>query len=275
MASTTRLGLKKPGGGSTGSILPDEVVDIDDLNNNADKLDDAVGFKLCTSTTRPSTPFDGQVIRETDTKNLLYFSVSGSRWVPIDTPNAASDTLRDALFPTPVGGDAVYRTDKRWTERYWDATGAPLCGAGWYPDPGQGPVARLTTNAAASTPGTAGVFGAMPWNQEETDPYGMHDNVTLNTRIVPVVKGLYEVRSNIRFSLAAGVTGWAQVRKNGAADAPSEASTSQPQLTAVTSRLVAITSATDYITIEVTSGTASQPITSVACAVDIKYVRPV
>jgi hypothetical protein len=78
---TTRLGLKKPGGGSTGAITPDEIVDIDDINGNFDLIDSAVGAKLVTSTTRPSTPFDGQIIRESDTKNLLAWSATSSSWL--------------------------------------------------------------------------------------------------------------------------------------------------------------------------------------------------
>lgn len=38
-ASTPFLGLYKPGGGSTGLILPDEVVDIDRINGNSDIID--------------------------------------------------------------------------------------------------------------------------------------------------------------------------------------------------------------------------------------------
>lgn len=38
-ALTPFLSLYKPGGGSTGTITPDEVVDIDRLNNNSDLLD--------------------------------------------------------------------------------------------------------------------------------------------------------------------------------------------------------------------------------------------
>ena len=38
-AFTNFLGLYKPGGGSTGLILPDEVVDIDRINSNMDAID--------------------------------------------------------------------------------------------------------------------------------------------------------------------------------------------------------------------------------------------
>lgn len=38
-AFTTFLNLVKPGGGSTGTVLPDEVVDVDKLNLNSDLID--------------------------------------------------------------------------------------------------------------------------------------------------------------------------------------------------------------------------------------------
>lgn len=46
-ASTPFLGLYKPGGGSSGLITPDEVVDIDRLNGNSDAIDQ---FALSTDT---------------------------------------------------------------------------------------------------------------------------------------------------------------------------------------------------------------------------------
>lgn len=42
-AFTSNLNLYKPGGGSTGTIVPDEVVDIDRINQNSDLIDAAVG----------------------------------------------------------------------------------------------------------------------------------------------------------------------------------------------------------------------------------------
>lgn len=70
--NTTKLGL----------IKPDyvDVVDIADLNTNMDDIDAAVGSTIVTSTTRPSTPFAGQVIFETDTE--LSFVWDGSSWKP-------------------------------------------------------------------------------------------------------------------------------------------------------------------------------------------------
>jgi hypothetical protein len=117
-ASTTRLGLTKPGGGSTGLITPADIVDIDVLNANFDKIDASMGYTIATSGARPSTPFNGQPIFETDTKNEMYWSTAAGRWIPVGVPNAASSALRDALYPAPAGGERVYRTDLGYVQRY-------------------------------------------------------------------------------------------------------------------------------------------------------------
>lgn len=110
-ASTTRLGLYKPGGGSSGLIVPDEAADIDKINGNMDKLDDAAGAYLCTSGTRPATPFSNQIIRETDTKNVMIWSSAAGRWNPVGIPYCTGDANLATLFPTPQPGDTVIRTD--------------------------------------------------------------------------------------------------------------------------------------------------------------------
>jgi hypothetical protein len=53
-------------------------VDVADLNTNADDIDAAVGMTICTSTTRPSSPWDGQSIHETDTDNSFVWN--GTAW---------------------------------------------------------------------------------------------------------------------------------------------------------------------------------------------------
>lgn len=83
---TTRLKLYLAGGGSTSIGGPDEAADIDKQNGNFQKLDAALGAPNYTSSTRPATPFAGQVISETDTGQVMVFdSTRGSgEWVPID-----------------------------------------------------------------------------------------------------------------------------------------------------------------------------------------------
>lgn len=137
-ANTTRLNLYKPGGGATGLILPDEIADIDKINGNMDLIDAAIGARVVTSTTRPTTPFSGQLIYETDTRNTMVYNLSLTAWTPIGVPNAASSAIRDALFPSPVAGNTVYRTDLSWVEEYSAiynaATNLPgRIAAGWYP----------------------------------------------------------------------------------------------------------------------------------------------
>jgi hypothetical protein len=148
--TTARVGAYLIGGGSSGAYGPDEVMDIDDVNQNFELFDAAVGIRQATSAARPSTPFDGQPIYETDTTNTLIYSASAARWIPIGTPSAGSDAARDALYPTPVAGLRVNRTDKGWQEVYFPAatftssaaSGSRTQPAGWYPVAGRLPLLR-------------------------------------------------------------------------------------------------------------------------------------
>lgn len=85
--STTRLALYKSK--SDGSEL---VNYTQDLGQNWDKVDAAVGFQIVTSSTRPSSPYSGKSIAQSDTAYSTFFSngtapASGS-WVEI--PNSSS-----------------------------------------------------------------------------------------------------------------------------------------------------------------------------------------
>lgn len=135
---TDRLHLYKPGGGSSGLIVPDESVDIDKINANMDIIDDAIGALFVTSTTHPSAPVEGMTIYETDLGNLLVYSGSAGRFLPVGIPNATSDAQRNEMFPAPAQGTQVNRLDKGTLERYLDlynATTNPNGGqvAGWAP----------------------------------------------------------------------------------------------------------------------------------------------
>lgn len=70
--TTTKLALTKPDG--------TDLVDIAVLNTNADKIDAASGATICTSSTRPASPWNGQVIFETDTLNALVYRTSTTSW---------------------------------------------------------------------------------------------------------------------------------------------------------------------------------------------------
>ncbi|MFE3031589.1 hypothetical protein ACFXKY_08060 [Streptomyces canus] len=85
--STTRLALYKSK--SDGSEL---VNYTQDLGQNWDKVDAAAGFQIVTSTTRPSSPYSGKPIAQSDTSYSTFFSngtaPASASWVEI--PNSSS-----------------------------------------------------------------------------------------------------------------------------------------------------------------------------------------
>ena len=57
----------------------DDIVNVGlDLNNNLDIIDLNIGLRVCTSSTRPATPFTGQMIYETDTDFVMLWN--GTSW---------------------------------------------------------------------------------------------------------------------------------------------------------------------------------------------------
>lgn len=84
---TTRLALYKSA--SDGSEL---VNYSQDIGQNWDKVDAAAGFQVVTSSTRPSSPYSGKGIAESDTTYRTYFSngtaPASASWVQI--PNSSS-----------------------------------------------------------------------------------------------------------------------------------------------------------------------------------------
>lgn len=91
--TTTRLALTKP---ST-----TDNVDIAVLNANTDKLDAAAGSFVCTSSTRPATPYNGQIIFETNTLNQYVWVAGTGTWVRLGgTPAGSVVSLASATIPT-------------------------------------------------------------------------------------------------------------------------------------------------------------------------------
>lgn len=113
--------------------------------------------------TAPISPIENLFSQMATSVNVMGSTILQS--TPSLVPNQAA---RDALFPTPVQGNSVFRADMGWTETYYaiyDATANPGgvrgIAAGWYPVAGQTPVysARSDTDTfpatAISTGGTA------------------------------------------------------------------------------------------------------------------------
>lgn len=86
-ATTSRLGLILPAGGSSGTIPGDDTIDVDDFNDNFRRLDESVGVTICTSTTRPASPFPGQPIYERNTAGLAVWDDQADDWVYLSGGN--------------------------------------------------------------------------------------------------------------------------------------------------------------------------------------------
>ena len=105
----------------TGYVLPasTELCDVSVLNNNLQKVDAQIGFAVCTSSTRPASPYTGQVVFETDTQMLAFWT--GSAWIQFSGPTNGT-TVHEAEYyasgtqsipsgaDTPLGFDTAVTT---------------------------------------------------------------------------------------------------------------------------------------------------------------------
>lgn len=97
--TTTRYGLTKI------QPLSDNVDVVADFNNNWDGIDQKLGTQVSTSSTRPSSPVQGQLTFETDTGYVRKYN--GSAWSTAGNANATSGSLP----ANPIQADLVYLND--------------------------------------------------------------------------------------------------------------------------------------------------------------------
>lgn len=111
---TPRANLRLPGGGSTGTILPDEQVDIDVLNDNFRKIDALLGARNIPSASSYSGSMDGDLVYARDTKFLHMFSADEGKLVNPKFPGSnyykGTKAQRDA-FIEATEGDRWQLTD--------------------------------------------------------------------------------------------------------------------------------------------------------------------
>lgn len=97
-----------------GMDLPDgtDVVTASQLSTALTKVDSGIGFRICTSTTRPATPYIGQSIYETDTRRkLINMNGTTTGWRTLAADSAeiiGTGTLRADRPVTPYGQDTAY-----------------------------------------------------------------------------------------------------------------------------------------------------------------------
>ena len=141
--TTTKLALTKPDG--------TDLVDIAVLNANADKIDTASGAFICTSTTRPASPWNGQLIFETDTLNALVYRTSSTSWNIVGGSTVSENPPANAgngnfWWDSDNGKLYIYYNDgntAQWVSANSNTSGVPIVGneAGrnsLYPTPAQG-----------------------------------------------------------------------------------------------------------------------------------------
>lgn len=83
-------------------------------------------------------------------------------------PPVASDAARNALYPTPIQGNAVFRLDRGYTERYYGeySSGGNPGGrtpADWYPDGVATLPEPVVTDVGSQTLTGTSVWGTLPW----------------------------------------------------------------------------------------------------------------
>jgi hypothetical protein len=127
--STTKLGLTKP------DFV--DVVDVSELNTNADAIDAAVGATIVTSATRPASPWAGQIIYETDTESTFVWT--GSAWIA--SGGGASVTVATTAPVGPDEGDLwLNSTEAKMYVYYDDGTSAQWVAAVGGTVPSQGKI---------------------------------------------------------------------------------------------------------------------------------------
>lgn len=96
-----------------------------DFNTPWATLDTLLGSQVCTSTTRPASPIQGQLIFETNTGIVRIWT--GTAW-----ENTGIVACLSSAFPAnPIAGDTVYTTDKNamasYTGSAWKFTTTVVC----------------------------------------------------------------------------------------------------------------------------------------------------
>jgi hypothetical protein len=108
MTTTTKLGMTivEPTDHAVGTSVSDGL--MQKINDAWTRLDAGIGAFNCTSVTRPSVPYAGQVIYETDTRYMYVRNSANTAWVIVNSGiPAVSGT---GSVPSPFTNQIVYDT---------------------------------------------------------------------------------------------------------------------------------------------------------------------
>ncbi len=132
---TTKLGLIMPDGNEP---FPNRV----QTNTNWDLIDDHIGEVVCTSGTRPSSPYAGQVIYETDTLRTLIRNTTNTFWTTVSGIPVVNTT---ADVAAPYNGQIVYALGNGSLWRYQSSNTT------WYRYPDEQTIYKATTESVTSS----------------------------------------------------------------------------------------------------------------------------
>jgi hypothetical protein len=181
---TTRLGLRKPAG-------TDNINVSTDIDADYDLIDANVGTTVCTSSTRPSSPFSGQTIFETDTKRFLVWT--GTQWLHHSIPVVTATSQIVAPFDGQIifnnTDDLIYRYNgSAWVGVV--ATGDTLHECRYYQNTGQS-----IPNAAD----TVITYETTAYTTADVTKGASHDTFTINRA------GLWAI--SVGFRIGSGTSG--------------------------------------------------------------------
>lgn len=111
-STTTRYALYLAGGGSSGTITPDEIVDIDKINGNFKSIDAALGVPVVARTSI-AAPAQGQAVKDPANSELYVWYQSA--WIDL-LPGRLIQTNLDSTYirqDNPAVLDNRYYTQTR------------------------------------------------------------------------------------------------------------------------------------------------------------------
>jgi hypothetical protein len=158
--TTSRANLYLPGGGSTGTNLPDETADIDKLNDNFKKIDALLGARNVASAASYSGTMDGDLVYTRDKNELRVYDATLGQLVLPTLPGAhayrGTGAERGAFKVTAIEGDI-------WQDTDTDKITFTKKGATWVPKMLSGTNVTIKSSAASSTPYSLTVTFSIPF----------------------------------------------------------------------------------------------------------------